>query len=266
MRNLIVLLSILLPGCVATIPMAEQSPDLSYMDEDKIVISVIDERRRVRESGKPPNFIGVAHGAYGIPADWRVYPVLTGFEKEKKKQSLAAFLEERIVFGLDDDGWKVAAAGFARAPSEYEMVSRLEAEEAERLLVLTLKEWYVSLNLNWVSAFNFDWDASVDVYDRKAQSIFGTSMSGRDVVDEEATESPRNHILRAYRDRLVGILEDAEVRQALARNDTGVAAQSDELRADEGEGEQPREASEQGDADGVNDAHGPNEAREGAAP
>ncbi len=89
MRKLIVLVSILLAGCVTTIPMAEQSPDLSYMNEDKIVISVIDERRRVREGGKPPNFVGVAHGTFGIPSDWHVYPVLTGFEKENRRDTFS---------------------------------------------------------------------------------------------------------------------------------------------------------------------------------
>jgi hypothetical protein len=258
--------------------MAEQSPDLSYMDEDKIVISVIDERRRVRERGKSPNFIGVAHGVYGIPADWYVYPTLTGFEKEKKKQTLASFLEERIVFGLDDDGWNVAAAGFPLAPSEHEIASRLQTEEAARLLILTLREWYVSINLNWVSAFSFDWDTSVDVYDRKAQRILEASMSGKDIVDEKADDSPRNGILRAYRDRLVKILEDAEVRQALAPSDIDVAAQGEALQADEGESdqrppghgqgeqEQRGEASAQRDADGANDTQGANEAREEAAP
>jgi hypothetical protein len=247
MRTLIILVSILLPGCVATIPMVEQSPSLSYTDEEKIVVSVIDKRKRVREGLKPPDFIGIAHGTYGIPADWSVYPTLTGFDSEKSMQTLAEFLEERILFGLNEDGWKVAAAGFPFAPSESEIVRRLEEEQAERLLLLTLEEWFVRINLNWVSAFNFDWGATVEVYDRQAQSIFGTSMSGRDVIDEEASESHRNHILRAYRDRLVNILEDVEVRQALVQSYTGASAQGSELRGDERESDRVLTSDGQGE-------------------
>ena len=95
----------LLSGCVAHIPKAEQSPDLSCLYEDRIIISVIDERNRVK-AGKPENYIGLAYGAFGMRTDMHVYP-LVAHEEEKKNQTLAQALEERIVFGLEDEGWDV---------------------------------------------------------------------------------------------------------------------------------------------------------------
>ena len=39
--------------------------------------------------------------------------------------------------------------------------------------------------------------------------------AGQDVIDESASESAQNNVLRAYRDQLVQILNDDEVRAAL---------------------------------------------------
>ena len=209
-----ILAIVLLSGCVAHIPKAEQSPDLSYLYDDRIIISVIDERKRVR-TGKPENYIGVTHGLYGIPTDILVYPWIA-HEEENKNQTLAQALEERIVFGLEDEGWNVVGGAFASRPSEQKMLGRLRAEAAETLLILTLKEWYVSINLNWVTAFNLDWNVTVDTFDRDAKTLGSTSVSGRDTIDEDASDSFPNMIRRAYRDRLARILEEAEVREALA--------------------------------------------------
>jgi hypothetical protein len=205
---------VLLSGCVAHIPKAEQSPDLSYRYDDKIIISVIDERYRVK-SGKPENYIGVAHGLFGIPTDMYVYPWVA-HEEEKKNQTLAQALEERIVFGLEDEGWDVVGGAFASRPSEQKMLGRLRAEAAKTLLILTLKKWYVDINLNWVTAFILEWNVTVDTFDRDAKALGSTSVSGRDTIDEDASDSFPNMIRRAYRDRLARILEEAEVREALA--------------------------------------------------
>ena len=147
--------------------------------------------------------------------DMHVYP-LVAHEEEKKNQTLAQALEERIVFGLEDEGWDVVGGAFASRPSEQKMLGRLRTEAAETLLIVTLKEWYVSINVSWITAFNLDWNVTVDTFDRDARTLGSTSVSGRDTIDEDASDSYNNMIRRAYRDRLARILEEAEVRDALA--------------------------------------------------
>ena len=56
-------------------PLQDQAPSFTYTNEDGILITVIDERIRVKE-GKPQNFVGIAHATFGIPVDWHVYQVL----------------------------------------------------------------------------------------------------------------------------------------------------------------------------------------------
>ncbi|WP_444940550.1 hypothetical protein ACJJI3_18760 [Microbulbifer sp. ZKSA004] len=61
-----------------------------------------------------------------------------------------------------------------------------------------LNEWYFSVNLNWVSAFNFDTNTDILVYSLEEGRLLAKNIAERDVVDEQANESPQNNILRAY--------------------------------------------------------------------
>lgn len=208
------LLAILsLTGCVTPIPVKDQAATASYIPVSPVVIAVIDERPELQQ-GKKTNYIGRAHITFGIPADIFVYPFLTE-DKAYKEQSLAAALEERLVLGLNEHGWAASPAGFEfRRPTE-DIVSLLGKNGSRRFLQLAIKSWEVSLNLNWVSAFNFDWGIEVEVIDESGQSIARYQDAGRDVVDEEADQSPANHVRLAFRERLIKILDDERLRLAM---------------------------------------------------
>jgi len=205
----------LLAGCVTPIPMAQEAPDLNYKVTRPVVVAVIDERGVLAE-GKPPTFIGRAHGTFGIPTDMETYPWFVS-DKAKKGQTLAQALEERIVIGLNDEGWQLTGANFNKPPTREEAVAILAARNAQRLLLLSVTDWFVSINLNWVTAFNFDWGYKLEVLDSQGNTVTSISDSGRDVVDAKASESPQNQIKMAYRDRLIKILERPDVRAALEK-------------------------------------------------
>ena len=204
---------VFLTGCVTPISLEQESPDLSYKATSSMVIAVIDERDFLKD-GKPPTYIGRAHGAFGIPSDMQAYPWFVS-DKSKKKQTLAQALEERIVVGLNDEGWQLTAAGIATRPTQDEVVSLLITHNAERLFVLSITQWFVSINLNWVTAFNFDWGYWLDVFDVQGDIVTTIKDSGQDEVDEKANESYQNMIKLAYRERLIKIFEQPEVRTAL---------------------------------------------------
>jgi len=203
----------LLTGCVTPIPLAQEAPDLNYKATRTVVVTVLDERDVLAE-GKPPTFIGLAHGAFGIPSDMQVYPWFVS-DKAKKDQTLAQALQDRIVVGLADEGWQITAADFPKFPGKDQVVSLLTERGSDRLIILSLTKWYASINLNWVSAFNFDWGYRLEVLDAQGTSIASISDAGRDVVDEKADQSPQNMIKLAYRERLIKILERPEVQAAL---------------------------------------------------
>ena len=78
-----------------------------------------------------------------------------------------------------------------------------------------LNEWYFSIHSNWVTAFDFDTDTDVEVYKSGEGAVPSKNSAERDVIDAQADESYPNQILRACRDRLIGILADDDVAEAL---------------------------------------------------
>lgn len=202
-----------LGGCVTPVPVSDQGISPSYVAGSSVLVSVIDERVEVRE-GKPPNFIGRMHLTFGIPADMSVYPIVTE-DKANKDQSLAAALEERIVSGFRARGWTAAGAASVSRPGSDQLAEFIHGKGAGRLLLVTLDRWFVSVNTNWVTAFNFDWGVRVEVFDGHGGQLADVRSSGRDVVDAEYNQSYGNHIRLAYKDRLTKILEDPRVRDVL---------------------------------------------------
>lgn len=207
------IIAIFLTGCVTPIPLAEQTPKLTYQAADKVVISVVDNRKRVTE-GKPKHYVGMAHASFGIPVDWHVNQVLATEDFDKDK-NLSQFLEHRIITGLTNSGWNVVAANVDEQVTSANAQEIISKHEAQKLLVLNLHEWYFSINLNWVTSFNFDTDTIIYVYEKNEGKTLEKQIAERDVIEETASESPQNNILRAYREQLLDIFNDEDVKQAL---------------------------------------------------
>lgn len=203
----------LLAGCVTPLPIEKTAPDLSYKITRPVTITVIDSRDVLAE-GKPATYVGKAHGVFGIPSDLQVYPVLTQ-DKAKKSQTLAQNLQERIAVGLNDEGWHMTPAELPKVPSKDEIGPLVAVDGIERVIVLTLKTWYFSLNLSLVSAFNFDWGYNLQILNAQGETLANLSDNGRDVVDVKGSDSYGNQVNLAYRDRLIKIFERPEVNAAL---------------------------------------------------
>lgn len=212
-RVLALLFVLSLSGCVAHVPLTKQVPPVEYTSATGIALSVIDDRQRVKQ-GKPRNFIGVAHGVFGIPTDWRIKPVLA-VEEGDEDRDLAEFLRHRLSSGFTDRGWNAVEVPLDHIPEATAARTLIEQHHVGKLLILQLTEWFFSINLSWVTAFNFDTDTTVLVYSGTGEKAFEKRFAERDVVDAEADQSYQNHILLAYRDQLAQILNDPEVKQAL---------------------------------------------------
>ncbi|MCB2168432.1 MAG: hypothetical protein KQI78_12290 [Deltaproteobacteria bacterium] len=204
-----------LTGCVTPMAFQEQLPDVAYTINEGVLVSVIDERIRVKE-GKPKDFIGKAHGAFGIPSDWHVKQVLATEEGDKERD-LSEWLQHRIVKGLEQKGFRSASVELEDIPSFEEAKSVLIDNDASWLFVMVLNEWYFSINLHWVSAFNFDTDTDVHVFDAFTGELLSKRFKERDVIEEKATESPQNLIMAAYKAQLQQIINDEEIRLIMGK-------------------------------------------------
>jgi hypothetical protein len=212
-RLSIVGLLTLLAACVAPIPIKDQAPKVSYSVNASIALAVIDSRSILKTEQKPPTFIGRAHGVFGIPTDMRVYPWVA--LKGEKKFTLAQEIEQRITDALQATGANVVRVDAGARVDAASARHSAQESNVDRIIVITLEEWFVSINLNWVTAFNFDWGYTVGVYDRAGTELAAFKDSGRDVVDEKASDSHRNMITVAYRARLQKLIERAEIRSTL---------------------------------------------------
>lgn len=216
MKKVLLISMLTLSGCVAHIPIEEQAPDLTYVDPDLVLISIVDQRNLQRPN-IAADVIGKAHGTFGIPSKIKTYP---WYEDDKKKKSitLAQALEDRLIFGLKDEGWNVASAGFPTHPTEQQIRESLMAADAQNLLLIVLNDWYVSVNLNWVGGENFDWGTTVKIFGNDGSKLLEQTSGTRHVIPPDGSDSYPNLIRRAFRDRLEEILETPEVQNALVSN------------------------------------------------
>jgi hypothetical protein len=216
MKNFLLMPMLALLGCVAHIPIEEQSPDLTYVDPDLVLVSIIDQRNLQRPD-IGADVIGKAHGTFGIPSAMKTYPWYES-DKEKKSITLAQALEERLIIGLNDEGWTVKSAGFTTHPTVQQVRETLLASNAQNLLLIVLNDWYVSVNLNWVGGENFDWATTVKIFGDDGSKLLEQTSGTRHVIPPDGSESYPNLIRRAFRDRLEEILETPEVQSALVSN------------------------------------------------
>ncbi|WP_193162212.1 hypothetical protein [Microbulbifer hainanensis] len=207
----LLIMPMLVTACVTPVSLQEQSATPEYQVKEPVLISVIDQRKRVKD-GKPKTFTGKVHGSFGIPMDWQVNNILAT-EPEDKDRNLAQFLQSRLVNGLNQSGWNATSVDLDEVPQDEAVTQLLEQNNANKMISLVLNEWYYSINLNWVSAFNFDTDTDVLVYDLQGGKLLSKNIKERDVIDEKGNQSPQNNILLAYKAQLDQIINDSEVRE-----------------------------------------------------
>jgi len=208
--------SLILPltACVAPIPIKDQAPKVAYSASEKIALVVIDARPVLKEDKKPPTYIGVAHTVFGIPRDMQLYPWVA--LKEEKDLTLAQGLEQRIADALQGIGASVVRVDAGAHVDAVSAKRAAQGLDADRIMLITLDEWSVNINLNWVGSFDFDWGYRVEIFDKAGAQITSFKDSGQDVIKEHASDSPRNMITAAWRARLEQLFERPEIRQALS--------------------------------------------------
>src|SRR5215469_1897029 len=155
-------LALLLAACVASIPIKDQAPKVSYSASEKIALVVIDARPVLKQDKKPPTYVGVAHTVFGIPTDMQVYPWVA--LKEEKGLTLAQGLEQRIADALQGIGANVVRVDAGAHVDAVSAKRAAQGLDADRIMLITLDEWAVNINLNWVGSFDFDWGYRVDIF------------------------------------------------------------------------------------------------------
>jgi hypothetical protein len=214
LRIAVVGFALVLSACVAPIPIKDQAPKVDYQSSSKVTVAVIDARTVLKEDKKSPTYIGRVHGLFGIPTDMHVYPWVA--LKDEKQLTLAQELDQRIVDGLQAAGATVVPIAPGANADTASARHAAEALGVDRILLITLDTWEVNVNLNWVGSFDFDWGYTVEIDDKNGDQISMFKDSGHDEIKESASDSPRNMITVAWRDRLTKLLDRPELRSGLS--------------------------------------------------
>ncbi len=82
-------------------------------------------------------------------------------------------------------------------------------------MTLVINEWYFSINLNLVTAFNFDVDVNLQIFQADMGETNTERFKERDTIDEQADQSSKNNILQAYREQLLDNLNEPGLNEAL---------------------------------------------------
>ena len=226
--------ALFIAGCVSPIPLEKQLAEPSYKSNEKILIAVIDLRERIDHAtvttkkndtqlnldtvGEAENesyvrdgsFLGVAHGAYGIPMDISIAEY--ALQKEDRDKSLSELLQNRIVKGLKKAEWNVEPVDISEVSID-EANKLMNQYGAKKLVALVIHEWYVSLNLNWVSAFNFDADTETYVFDIEQGKLLSKRIKERNIVPETYDSAYPNLMFQAYKEQLDQILNDDDLKK-----------------------------------------------------
>ena len=180
--------ALLLAGCAignkydlsaGTAPLAETTTS--------IAIAISDQRAYVLNGDKTPNFVGLQRGGYGNPFD-----VTT-----RSGAPLADDLTKLLVNSYTQAGARASALQVPRGATERDALPAFNATEADRLLLIEMREWKTDVFAQVTVSF----DVTARVFDRSgtelaSQSIRGTEGTGTSGVFEERKNEIANSEVR----------------------------------------------------------------------
>lgn len=219
-----VCLLVLLSGCRSYLPISEQLPSVEYKSHNSLVVTIVDSRTERRDYS--PQYIGTTIMAFGIPVQRKTSFITGTYEDETKP--LAKYLQERVVSSLTTKGWNVRSIDIDHIPDSNEVTRILTKENAQKLLLINLTDWYFSLNLSGAfgilsqSEFWFKNATDVYIFDPESPIPFKKQISGDQIirfssVSNENTQGKNfpNMIVFAFRNQLSNIVNEPSVRSQL---------------------------------------------------
>jgi hypothetical protein len=195
----------------------EQLPELSFSDHEKVLISVVDNRWRIK-AGKPKEFIGTAHANFGLTQlDWDVARVLAT-EDEDRMRSLSQWLEHRIVNSFRIAGWYYSEVVYLdKVPSEVDAKNILEDNQASALMLFDLNEWFIDMSIGLAPVLNFNTNTNTYIYKPGVGKVLEKNFKSRNAAKLSGNQSPQDAIIKAYKVQLQKILTDRAVKESLVR-------------------------------------------------
>lgn len=204
-RSIAVLsLGLLVTGCAVgrKISYHETQPVLSVSGTSQIAVAAQDNRPYVKNGEKTNNYVGNFRGGFGNPWD-----VTTA-----SGQPLAEDMSSVICASFRKQGFscKTVTVG----PNESNVAVKLEKEHADKLLLLTINQWYSSTYQNT----GLEYDLNLNVMNGSGRTLAEKKLQGDDNLGGSAWNPPAHAVEavpQAYKSKLELLLNDPAVAKAL---------------------------------------------------
>lgn len=178
--------------------------NLSYSGARKVAVATRDERPYVLSGAKEPRFVGLSRGGYNNPFD-----VVT-----TSRKPLADDMSQSLERSLDEKGFDAVALPVGPGEDEGLILAKVVGTGAERVLVLSLREWKSDTMLaTWLR-----YDVSLRVLDPEGALLAESSLAESRELGGSPYDPPANAeraIPRAFRRALESLLEDPAIAAAL---------------------------------------------------
>jgi hypothetical protein len=166
--GIVVLMAGLLSGCAVGRKQdyLSASPGLSSAVSGRLAVGVQDRRPYILDHDKDEDFVGLQRGGYGNPFD----------VSTKSNQPLADDMAKVLTKSLMQSGARVTTVKLAPALSRDQVIAALRAAPADKLLLLSLKEW----KSDTYQGTEIIYDAEMEAFDAGGKPLAHKRIEGTD--------------------------------------------------------------------------------------
>lgn len=171
----------------------------------RVAVGVHDRRPYVLSGRKRPDFVGLQRGGYGNPFN---VATVSG-------ESLAHDMGDSIVRSLAARGFQATAVELSPHDDPSSIVTRLAATQAERAVLLVIREWKADSMVN--TALHYD--VSLHILDREGRVLAEKNAIGKDKLGGSFWNPPvhaRAAVPAAFGQKLGELMNDSAVAAALS--------------------------------------------------
>jgi hypothetical protein len=165
--------------------------ELSYSGNTVVAVATHDQRSTVRRREKSPNYVGTQRGGFANPFD-----VTTASGK-----SLADDMTTSIASSLTRQGFRIGRVATGPSDSTSALLKKFAAAQAERLLLLTIFEWYTDTLVN----IGLYYDLDLRVMDTTGKVLAKRRLEGNEDFEGRFANAParaRRVVPLAFKEKL----------------------------------------------------------------
>jgi hypothetical protein len=183
---------------------ADVVADLPYTGSGKVAVATVDQRPYVLSGNKKPHFVGLSRGGYG-----NTFSITT-----VSGRPLADDMTSAVERSLAARGFQGVPVFVSPGETDAAVAEKIRATNAERAVVLTLREWKSDTYQN--TALHYD--LTLRVLDASGALRAETALSGKDDLGGSFWNPP-SHAKSAgppaFKSKLEQMLADPQVAAAL---------------------------------------------------